>query len=300
MPTDRRDAFKKIANIQGDEFDISEFRKALATHLPASLFGLAEDSQEYEALIDRYAFDGLTLGQIQNWIEAQGAARKNPRFEPLSGEVFVEYKFNKKSNRAYQVDAAEGAGNLVTDGLFTTLGLAVPTSLHAGKPVEFEKDDIVLVDQFTADGYARPDGTQVPPFNRTEDVTEVSRRFIRQLNDYPYILQDLKSQANKLDEETKQVVANNTETQKALDDADSQIRVRDEVITKLAQDQQNLRQDLEMIQMLFDSRTRELEDIKQQIESLDREIKERQEVISATTRIIRSRPASTAVVESSR
>jgi SMC interacting uncharacterized protein involved in chromosome segregation len=236
------------------------------------------------------------VGQIEKWIEAQGADRSR-RFEPLPGEVFVEYEFNDKSKGAYQVDAS---GNLQTDGLFGLGGGAIPTYLQAGKELEFQKGDKVLIDQITAEGYQRLDGTRVPPFNQTENVTEVSRRFVRQLNDYSYALQDLKTQTNNLIESINLVVANKDVTQLALDAATAQVRGRDEAIAKLTQDQQNHRKDLETIQMLFDARTRELQEVNEQIELLEKEIRNHQARITAATGSIRRRPADGSVVESSR
>jgi hypothetical protein len=116
--------------------------------LPAATLGFDPQSKEYEELVDRYAFDGMSLGKIQNWIDQNTAGRKSTRFEPLPEEVFVQYRFNKKSSKSYQVDAN---GSVENDGLFTPLGQAVDPALHAGKEVEFAEGDTVLVDKKSVD-----------------------------------------------------------------------------------------------------------------------------------------------------
>ena len=156
MPVDRNDAFRRAEEVDVNEegFDISAFREALMTkYMPAGLFGMDPESEAYERLIDTYAFDGLTLGQIDKWIEANRATRKNTRFEPELEEIFVRYKFNKKSRRNYQVDAT-GKLNLATDGMFTPQGYAVLEELHVGGDgtVKFEANDEIIVDQLTAGG----------------------------------------------------------------------------------------------------------------------------------------------------
>jgi hypothetical protein len=262
MPADRRDAFRRVVGIPEDAFSldkssedvqktVTEFREKLINeYLPASILGIdtndAKQAARYESLIDRYSFDGVTLGQIETWIESQGENRINTRFDPLPEEVFVVYKFNKKSNRVYQVDAA-GNLNLSTDGAFTPLGHAVDRSLHAGTDIQFEKDDVVWIDQLTAEGYLRGANDLVQPFPQLEDVTEIARVFVRQVRDFPFLLSNLTQQARELTEEIARVQENNEKTRKAEQDAQSQITLRDDHINKLREDRDRLAQDLEVI-----------------------------------------------------
>lgn len=279
MPLDRNDAFRRAegVDINSPEFDITEYRQVLMNkYLPAGLFGLDPESAEYEKIIDTYAFDGLTLGQIENWIEENRATRINPRFEPALEEVFVRFKFNKKSNRKYQVDAT-GNLNVGTDGLFTPQGYAVLETLHVGGDgsVTFQEGDEVIVDVLTADGYQRSDGTQVPPFSTLEDVTEVARIYIRQRRDYPYILQDLQRETARLTDEIKRVRENNVATQIAWDDATAQVTERDDVIGKLQQDQENLRRDNEAIRQALAQRQLEVDELRQRVAALEQSIREK-------------------------
>ena len=282
MPSDRNDAFHRVVgtNPKDEDFDISAYRKTLETdYMPASMFGinadgtevLSADSPAYEKIIDRYAFDGLKLGQIEDWLESNAATRKNSRFEPEPEAVFVEYKFNKKSNRNYQVDAN---GNLETDGLFTPLGHAVRTDLHVGGEgsLAFAKNDTIYVDQLNADGYQRADGTVVQPFPQTEDVTEVSRLYVRQNRDYPYILDGLERQTARLDEETKRVTKDNQEQDIIITNAQAQINERDEIIVKLQKDQEFLTRDFDSIKVVLEKRQAQWSEMQKRLATLEKQV----------------------------
>jgi hypothetical protein len=289
MPLDRRDTFKKgiiaqvdsagdsanqqlkdwVAGVRDNKTDISGFRELLTgLYFKPEMFRLDPTSAEYEKLIDRYAFDGMSLGQIQNWIDANSAGRVSQRFEPAPEEVFVQYEFNKKSSKTYQVDAD---GSLETDGPFTPLGQAIEPALHAGKEIEFAKGDRVLVDQLTADGYQR--GTdQIAPFKSSEDVTEVDRIYIRQLRDFPFLLADVYSQTIKFIEETQRVQANNAVQEKSLADTQSQSDDRANTKAGLEEDLTNQSKDQDTISTLLAEKQEEVRNLKAQIQSMRAEI----------------------------
>ncbi|MCH2180762.1 MAG: hypothetical protein MK108_02035 [Mariniblastus sp.] len=276
MPADRNDAFHRVEgmNIKDEAFDITDYRNRLMTnYMPAGLVGLAADSPGYEELIDSYAFDGLSRGQWENWIEANRDSRINPRFEPSPEEVFVEYKFNKKSNSAYQVDAD---GNLETDGLFTPLGHAVRIDLHVGGPgtITFEKDQTVLVDQLNADGYQRSDGTVVEPFAQREDVTRGNEFYVRQKRDYPYLLSDLKQQTDRFDEVSKQIKNNNQIKAEFNNDTEAQITERMTLIEGLEKDKGNLQNDLKVIMVSREKVEGEWTALEQRIATLKKQVAE--------------------------
>jgi len=123
MPLDRRGSFKQALAAINPEADvenisIGDFRQILESQFfPADNFPFDADSIEYEQLIDRYAFDGRSLGQIEKWVEGQinSGNRKSGAFQPPPEEVHVKYRFNKES-KEFTVDAD---GNLDTDGAFT-------------------------------------------------------------------------------------------------------------------------------------------------------------------------------------
>ena len=295
MPLDRRGSFKQAAvallkdkpnnppqvtelleNLEEvqegtADLNISLFRELLTSnYLPADLIGLDADSREYEQLIDMYAFDGISLGKIQNWIDENSAGRKTLQFEPPPEEVFYLYKFNKKSSQAYPVDAN---GSVETDGLFTPLGLAVDQALHAGKEIEFEEGDKILVDQRTADGYQRNE-TTVPPFKDNEAVTLEDRIFIRQVRDFPFEFADLRQQTEKMTAETLVVERNNEIQAKSLKDSQAQQAARDALTANLEQDQTALKEDLETIKRLFGDRSDQTAALKQKVVDLEIRIRD--------------------------
>ena len=265
--------------------DISAFREKLSTELmPASIFGLdiessAEHAKQYEALLDRYTFDGLKIGVIRDWIESQ-SDRAVKSFEPDPEETFFEFKFNKKSRQEYQVDAA---GNVSEDGLFTTLGLAIDKTLHAGGPVKFKEGDTVLIDQKSAEGYQRPDGTQIDGFATREDVTKVAERFVRKLNDYPFLLRSFSVQTEELTEEIERVTTNNETAQTSAEDAEKQVNERDDNIEKLSADIARLSTDSEQIKALASDRTLQRDELNQRAEQLNQQIESDHRAIKQAT-----------------
>ena len=300
MPLDRRGTFKlgivsfvdsqenppeglkQLAEgIRSDSMDIGRFRQALMqNYLTAQSLNLDPASAEYEKLIDRYAFDGISLGKIQNWIDENAATRVTQRFEPTPEEVFIRYRFDQKSSRAYQVDAD---GSLETDGAFTPLGQAIEPSLQAGKEIEFGEGDTVLVDQLTAEGYQR--GTeQIPPFTQQEEVTEVDRVYIRQLRDFPYVLGDLYAQTTNFIEETDRVRQNNGIQEKSLADAEAQLQDRLNTTAGLEMDNGNLKNDLDTVTSFLAERQEENRVFRARIQSLMDQIMQRYQRIEEMAR----------------
>ncbi len=271
--TDVPEELKTFANSLKDEnekLDITEFRSVLQSlFLQPQKVGLDPNSLDYEALIDRYAFDGLSMGTIQDWIDNNSAGRKSPRFEPAPEEVFVKYEFTAPSRaEGYQVDAN---GSIENDGLFNQLGHAIDQGLHHGGVVTFDKGDSVLVDQRSADGYQR-NGTPVAPFKNGENVKEVDRIYIRQVRDFPYEFGNLTFQSATADEEIQRVTQSNVVQQKLIDDANAQIEERLRVINDNTADQANLKNDLDTITALAAQKTQEVSELKQTIASLESKI----------------------------
>ena len=270
MPIDRNDVFLRANNIDATSFDATQYRNLLTNDiLPAVQLGLDPDSKEYEAIIDSLAFDGMTTGEIENWIQANSATRKNMRFDPAPEEIFVQYRFEEKSKRAYQVDAS---GTLDVNGLFSPLGQAYDQKLHHGKEISLEKGDVVLIDRVTAEGYQRFDQTAVPAFSQLEPVTEIGRIYRRKLFDFPYLLSEYRREALGFDKHTTGMKQQNELTQKALDDTEAQVRNRDDVIVRLEQDRDNLKNDASQITALLQQRSSELEQIRQRINGLQQDL----------------------------
>lgn len=283
MPIDRDSAFRDASGISSPAVaTLNDLRTKLVDEiLPASRFNLSPDSLEYEKLIDNVLFDGLALGDIETYIRENQATRKATRFEPEPEEVLVRYRFNDKSKASYVVDAN---GTLDLNGDFSSTGQAYNQALHYGKEVTFAKGDEISVDQRTADGYQRVDQTQVPPFAQVEPVTEIGRFFKRKLVDFPLQLQAYRSEAQDLGQRTEQTKLQNEVTQRSLEATEAQERNRDEVISLLQQDRDNLRTDADQISKLLQQRTSELETLRNQLETLRNELDTMKRKVGAAPR----------------
>lgn len=274
MPLDRRGAFKDaIAALakegaNADEMSIDQFRQILQTQFfPAEKVPFDVESAEYERLIDRYAFDGISLGKIQAWVEANQGARKTGAFQPRPEEVHVRYRFNKAS-KEYTVDAE---GQLKADGPFTPLGHAVLRNLHLGKKVTFEEGDEVTIDQLSAEGYQR-DGVTIAPFPQTEDVTEIDRVYFRKYRDYPFMFSSLQSQAAKLVEALEGRKKDNATHDNAIaKNLEEQIQERIRIQADLDSDNKNMERDRDLI-LAAESKK------KAEVDALQRELKQLQDV----------------------
>ena len=269
MPQDRRGTFRDaiLAQAQADPnnellqtfalsveeaennadaiIDITAFRTILQqTFLQAKNLGYDPRSAEYENLIDRYSFDGIPLGKIESWIEANSGSRINPRFEPLPQEKFYRLRFNAKSTRPYAVDST---GSIQNDGLFAIGGGSVVPQLKAGSDIAFEPGDEVLVDSLSAEGYSRgPDST----FNGimdTEDVEKIDEIYIRQLVDFPYEFAQSNQAAISIFKETKRLEQNAIVQNAAIEDAQKQVANRDQQLSDAREDQEKLEGDLTAI-----------------------------------------------------
>ena len=291
-PADQRDAYIRNTDIKLDIDDpnlnqqLTEYRKILVEQfMPASVFNLdlnnPEQARQYENMVDRVMFDGLPLVKIENWIEAQ-TDRISQRFDPSNEEVFVRYQFQEKSKLTYQVDST---GSIETDGQFTRGGQAVDPALHAGGEIEFQKGDEILVDQLTADGYQRGD-EPVTPFPTQEPVTEVTRVYIRQLSDFPFLLKTLQRRTAEYTAEIARIAENNRRSQVADADAQEQISLRDDVIERLTSDQAKLQADLDKVRLFADEVKMKKNELESSIAMTSGEIREQHRKIKAMVRSI--------------
>ncbi len=274
MPLDRHEtvtnAFRHAQNLDEDaEIELSKLRLFLQNGLlHPDRVGIDPNSREYEELLDRYTFDGVPLGTIQNWIDAQ-SNRISEKFEPAPEEIFVRYRFTAKSRKSYQVDSD---GNLATDGPFTATGLAIEPALRIGREVQFAAGEEVSVDSISAAGYGRSDGTQVPPFPSTEPVEEIERYYVRELRDFPYLLASTTEASSKIEEETTRRQKSNAVQTTTLRDTQTQIAERSQLTEALESDSKNLRGDQQVITNVLQSKTADVEQLNQKIDSIQSQL----------------------------
>ena len=287
MPADRRNTFRRKAGYSEDHFDdtgdaldqkITEYRKILTEeYLPPGILGMDGDGEEYERFIDRYCFDGLTIGQIESWVEKNSATRKT-EFSPEAEEVFIKYEFTGNSE-AIVVDAE---GDMAVEGTFTPLGRAVDKALHAGKDVKFVEGDVIVIDQLTANGYRRGEVTQ-DAFDQRYPVREIGKIYRRQLRDYPFMLAEYRTQAQIFEEDTNRAIENIKITNEAIANTDTQIQARVDQIDALRADSENLARDKTVIDRLFgdnQSGIAELESKKQTLEASNENLYQRIKTIA--------------------
>ena len=284
MPTDRHDTFTNMAgvDIEDEDFDLTAYRNLLETKfLPASALGFAVNDADpdvareaaiaYERFIDRIAFDGLSIGKIDSWIEQ--AQRVSGDFVPAPDEIFIKYQFTASSGSTpFLVDAE---GDTATEGTFTKLGLAIDKTLHNGGDVKFAENDIVFVDSKNASGYQRPDLQDVPPFNQRYQVKELDRIFVRPLNNFPLTLEKLRLLTKELDEKTEVVKSDVKISEETLADAVTQQDERDLIIGRLREDNASLTEDVEIIDDLLAKREEQLKALRTQLDETEKEIESR-------------------------
>ena len=288
MPFDKHGIFHELYQsvvgvdvaISGDDFDIGKFRQFLMMNqfaFPAAEAGLDPQSPEYERLIDEFAFDGLSLGVIEAWVE-RAPNRVSARFEPTPTEVFVRYKFNGNSTETYTVD--DKSGKLDTDGTFSVQGQAIDPLLQLSpgtesRDVTFKKDDVVEIDLRTAEGYQRPDGTVVPPFTEREpNVVEADRIFRRKLVDFPYEMTKLYNRGSQAQNDQLRLVSNNEVQDTALEDLLKQQQDRTREKVAYENDNKLLRNDVDRISAVLQQREQQVEDNGRKIEALESQLGE--------------------------
>ncbi len=277
MPGDYRDAFVEDFRAssglaESDAVDFTQFREALKTkYLPAASMGLAEDSAEYEALLDEFTFDGFALNEINAWVGSQGD-RRNPECDPDTQQRRVTLRFGANS-QSYTVDSA--TGKIATDGSFNFQGEAIDPQLKWGEDITFKTDEEITVDKYYGElGFQRDETNRQAPLVDIEDAEVVNESFERELRDYPYLLEELGTQTAKLDRVKQQVDRDIEGINQLVADARQQINNRDVIIDQLQSDITKLRDDLALVTDLLDKRTREFAQKQEQIRTYYKQIME--------------------------
>ena len=257
MPIDRRNAFKVVENISEKDFNIADYRAIVEERLkPDALqldLNVPEEAIEYERIIDSFTFDGLRIGTINDYIDTV-EGRESENFEAAPEEIFVEFRFTKNTDATFAVDAT---ANLGGDGNFTDQGLASNPALQAGGKVGFKEKDIVLIDKLSAEA-----------FKNANPVEEIDEVYIRSLNNYPYILENLQVQTRKMADERARVQKDVADTTVALEQANDQIKERTDIRNKLRTDLEKFQNDRDVINALLARRTAQLEECENRIREL--------------------------------
>jgi hypothetical protein len=238
MPADSRSVFLDAMETSpedgaSDGRDIDAYREALRSRfLPADLVGLDPESREYEALLDQYSFDGLSLNVIQQWIDS-APNRISELFDPEDAFRDVLLRFTGQSDPI----TVDGTANAVNEGIFDPQGRANDPSLHLNRDVTISQDEEVLIPKDTGDDF------------EAETIVDYYRRPLR---DYPFALQEMGNLAARLRraiEDTKEDIA---VSEQMIADTNAQIQHRNELIAKLQSDISNRTAEMAALNAHFD------------------------------------------------
>lgn len=278
MPIDRRDIFDDLMpqiedlltdvpeDIQNDaDLDrLLQRRARIEEVFVQGGFPFPRGSAEFEAFIDRYAFDNLTMTTINSLIARQ-PGRVNPNFDPSFEETWVKLRFTTSGER--DVDVAEevlaGDGDSAVTGLessdFDSQGRARVRSLRqGGRPSEYAEGDELVVDKFTAeDGYSDQQGNNIRPLipDVAEKVDDVYRR---QMTDYEFFFHQTDLHLSLLQGDLARVTRDIEFLQETRDNAASQQEDWETLVSRYSEDNQNFRNDLTMAETRSDELITEL------------------------------------------
>ena len=258
-------AFVERLRDETQEFDIATFVEILKRDfLPADQLGYDADSLEYEQMIDQYAFDRQSVSKIAAYISDAPGRKDTEKFDPPPRNVAVKFSFTEASDIAVSTDADEGA--LEDSGLFNEVGESVIGKLRQNPDgVTFRKNDVIEIDELSSGEFARThDGK----------IKEIDRIYVRELQDFPLMFKDRKIRITKLEELIITAKATAEKTQVALKDAQEQIEVRTDLLTKITEDEEGLTQDDQNLRKTNEA-------LKQQSVELAEQIKNREAKIES-------------------
>ena len=253
----QRVAFVESMNDKSKELDIGIFTEILKSDfLPARNLGHDPDSLEYEQIIDQYAFDGQSIGKIEQYIEAH-PERKSRNFDPTPEEIFIKFKFSADSDTPVQTDREKG--NL-SEGVYNTDGEAVlGTLMQNPDGVTFKANDVVMIDEPSSVEFEK---------SHAGKLKRVDRVYVRQLQDFPLMFKNMKLRAERFAKETITSQATTAKTAIALKDARRQIEIRTDLLAKSVEDEERFTRDSQNLKATIQSRQQRSSELAQQIEAV--------------------------------
>jgi len=273
MPGDSRTAFMDHAGFEpfGDDNPatpekLAEWRNLLATvYLTPDVVGLDPESAEYEFLLDQYTFDGARVNNINQYINQNAGTRISDRFEMLddSDNLYVKIRFTKGSE-SFTVD---GTGRMETDGAFGINGAANDPDLKLNKTVELPKDSEINIPKGPAEiGNPISDSESGPSVSARNDAESLKvEYFKRPLRDYPLQLAEFRNLTRKAINNRRAIETDIEITNKIIQDAKDQDRVRSQMIADLRADTESMQAALNEINRLVDLRSAQLAQCKADI-----------------------------------
>lgn len=264
-PQDTHDVMNMALGFDaGAKPTIDEYRQKFQIVFPPEAFSLEETSDAYRNLLDMFSFDGRSISQeIDEWLISKGRPAWNPGVE----EVLVVSRILTQFE-----ETVDGTQDMVSSGIFDSLGRANDPELQLGKPVQIaaaregDDNDVILIDEATASsGYTRPDGSQVRSWEEQRRSQQVNRLYARRLRDYTTEIEQLRFEQNIFNERIAEYNRLNTSLTTSVDAASAQEQVRLTKITELSQDQENLKGDLQIASDFLADLESRLADLRREI-----------------------------------
>ncbi|MBL8855690.1 MAG: hypothetical protein JNK57_17110 [Planctomycetaceae bacterium] len=265
-PQDTNDVMNMALGFDADaKPTIDEYRERFQTVFPAETFNLDGTSKAYQDMLDAFSFDGRAVTDIDTWLSKQDPSR--PAWNPGVEEVMVVSRILTQFE-----ETVDGTQDMVTSGVFDSLGRANDPELQLGKPAQIaasregDDSDVVLIDEATASaGYTRQDGTQVRSWEEERRSQPVNRLYVRRLRDYTTEIEQLKFEQNIFDERIAEYNRLNASVTTSVQAADAQEQIRQTKITELSQDQENLKGDLQIANDYLANLEARLADLRREI-----------------------------------
>jgi hypothetical protein len=207
---------------------------------------LDASSAFYQRMVDEFSFDGRSIAtEIDPWLSAQG----RPALNPAAEEVLVVSRVLRNLE-----ESVDGTQDMVTSGVFDSLGRANDPDLQLGGPARVaasrpgDDTDVILIDEPTAAlGYTRQDGTQVKSWEEEGKSESINRIYSRRLRDYTSEIEQVLFDADIVGQRIEEYTRLNANAREMLEFTLAQQTVRDAKISDLTTDQQNLKSDLQVV-----------------------------------------------------
>lgn len=248
---------------ESDSPSIDDVRDKYQASFPPEMFGMQATDAAYIKMLDDISFDRRPVTEIDQWLSAKG----RPSLVPSPEEIMI--KVRVLQDIAADVD---GTQDMVANGAFDTLGRTNDPGLMIGKQGvvvksrQGDETDVFLVDARTGEtGYTRPDGTQIKSLQEEGKVEIISQIYFRRLHDYSSEIEQKRLDMQLAQERIKEYEAYQKASDEIYANTQSQVALRDDVISKLSEDQRNLESDLRSVQDYGDNLEDRLAQLKKQI-----------------------------------
>lgn len=263
-PTDFHGSVYRALDLEFENTDIDTVRAKFEEVFPAESLGMEAGSPGYVQLVDEVSFDRRPITSINTWLSAKGRGS----WEPSPQDVMVKAQVLEDL-----VEPVNGTQDMLVTGEFDSLGRTnIPALKLANDNATVKKSkqgddtDFWLVDAVTATyGYTQADGTVVPSLEEQGKIEVIESLYYRPLRDYTteiaQKLLDVQRMETRVSEYERYIAQSNLVREKTT----AQVTLRDDKISQLTTDQENLKRDLAVIDDYSAEMESKLSQLKQQM-----------------------------------